>query len=508
MKHNSILELIGGTPLVRLTSFVRPEVNLWGKVEAFNPMGSVKDRMALGMIEAAEQNGELKPGQTVIEATSGNTGIGLAMVCASKGYPLVVVMPENFSIERRKLLRFLGARVVLTPAAEKGSGMVRKAEELADEHGFYLVRQFQNPANAETHYRTTGREILAEFIGESLDAFVTGFGTGGTLLGTARALRQASPATRIIVAEPDNCPVLASGIPQARDFSGRITDSHPQFRPHLMQGWSPDFVSDLTQAAVDEELIDEIVRVNGHHSLEVTRQLAQREGIFSGTSAGATLSAAIAVAEDARDSCNIVVMLPDTGERYLSTPLFADICQDMNEEELALSNSTVGCRFGVVNEAAPPPSRGKTEVDSGKIVYQHPRTSADTSAINEDEQLMLSSIESSKVVMFSLEWCEFCWTLRKFFQAVGVSYRSIDLDSLEYQVEDLGVRMRSALSDHTGCRTIPQVFVGGEYVGGCLDVLAAYDDGRLDELFSRHKICVSQKKVSTDSLLPNWVQSA
>src|SRR5262245_47563091 len=242
-RYANILETIGDTPLVRLNKLAPPGVNVWVKVESFNPMGSVKDRMALAIIEDAERSGALKPGQTVVEATSGNTGIGLAMVCAQKGYPLVVTMAESFSIERRKLLRFLGAKVVLTPAGEKGTGMLAKAVELAKQHGWYLCRQFENEANADVHTRTTAQEILADFAGERLDYWVSGFGTGGTLKGVARGLKQASPVTRVVAAEPDNSQILGSGIPQPRDASGKPSESHPRFRPHLMQGWSPDFIS-------------------------------------------------------------------------------------------------------------------------------------------------------------------------------------------------------------------------------------------------------------------------
>ncbi|HET7524469.1 MAG TPA: PLP-dependent cysteine synthase family protein, partial [Burkholderiaceae bacterium] len=240
-RYDHILDTIGNTPLVRLNKLAPPGVNVYVKLESFNPLGSVKDRMARAVIEHAERTGELKPGQTVIEATSGNTGIGLAMVCAQKGYPLVVTMAESFSVERRKLLRFMGAKVVLTPAAEKGTGMLNKAIELAQAHGWYLCRQFENDANADVHTRTTAQEILADFAGEPLHAFVSGFGTGGTLLGVARGLKAADRSIRVVAAEPDNSPILSSGVAQPRDASGRPTASHPHFRPHLMQGWSPDF---------------------------------------------------------------------------------------------------------------------------------------------------------------------------------------------------------------------------------------------------------------------------
>jgi UrcA family protein len=264
-RYANILETIGNTPLVKLNKLAPPGVNVYVKVESFNPMGSVKDRMARAIIERAEQTGALKPGQTVIEATSGNTGIGLAMVCAQKGYPLVVTMAESFSIERRKLLRFLGAKVVLTPASEKGSGMLAKAVELAEKHGWYLCRQFENEANADVHSRTTAREIIADFAGEQLDYFVSGFGTGGTLKGVARTLKKAMPATKIIAAEPDNSPVLGSGIPQRRRADGTPSESHPHFRPHLMQGWAPDFISRLTEDAVAAGYVDEIEPLTGRH---------------------------------------------------------------------------------------------------------------------------------------------------------------------------------------------------------------------------------------------------
>jgi cysteine synthase A len=344
-RYQNILETIGDTPIIRLNKLAPPGVNVHVKVESFNPMGSVKDRMARAIIEDAERTGALKPGQTVIEATSGNTGIGLAMVCAQKGYPLVVTMAESFSIERRKLLRFFGARVVLTPAAEKGSGMLAKAVELAETHGWFLCRQFENPANADAHARTTAREILDDFAHQRLDYFVTGFGTGGTLNGVARTLRRARPDTRIIAAEPDNSPVLGSRIPQNRDTAGGPAGSHPMFRPHLMQGWAPDFISTLTEQAVEAGLIDEIVPVSGNDALRLSRELARQEGIFCGTSSGATLAAALHVAQRAPAGANILCMLPDTGERYLSTPLFEGIGESMTAEEWEVSRSTPLCRF-------------------------------------------------------------------------------------------------------------------------------------------------------------------
>src|SRR5882724_12706392 len=283
-RYANILETIGNTPIVKLNRLAPPGINVYVKIEAFNPMGSVKDRMARAIIERAQQSGALKPGQTVNEATSGNTGIGLAMVCAQKGYPLVVTMSESFSIERRKMLRFLGARVVLTPASEKGSGMLAKAVELAHTHGWFLCRQFENEANADVHSRTTAQEIMADFAAERLDYWVSGFGTGGTLKGVARVLRKESPMTRIIATEPDNAQVLGSGIPQPRNADGSPAASHPRFRPHLMQGWAPDFISRLTEDAVAAGHVDEILPVAGAEALRLARELARQEGIFVGTS--------------------------------------------------------------------------------------------------------------------------------------------------------------------------------------------------------------------------------
>lgn len=345
--YSSILETVGNTPVVKINNIAPEGVNLYAKIEAFNPMGSVKDRLALGIIEAAEQSGALKPGQTVIEATSGNTGIGLAMVCAQKGYPLVVTMAESFSIERRKLMRFLGAKVVLTPAAKKGSGMYAKAVELAEKHGWFLCRQFENEANADFHSRTTAREILNDFADEKLDYWVTGYGTGGTLKGVSRVLKQESPDTRIVVCEPASAALISSKKPQQFDEQGNPV-SHPSFQPHPMQGWTPDFISKLTNDSVGADMIDLLLTVTGDEALRCSRALAQQEGIFVGISAGGTLAAALEVAKQAPKGSSILCMLPDTGERYLSTPLFADIVAEMNEEELALSESTPGCRFEVV----------------------------------------------------------------------------------------------------------------------------------------------------------------
>ena len=343
--HENILGTIGNTPVIKINKLAPAGVNLYVKNEAFNPMGSVKDRLALGIIEDAEKSGELKPGQTVIEATSGNTGIGLAMVCAQKGHPLVVTMAESFSVERRKLMRFLGARVVLTPAPLKGSGMVQKAKELAVKNGWFLTRQFENESNADMHSRTTAPEILAAFEGKKLDYWVTGYGTGGTLKGVARVLKESSPETKIVVSEPEVASLLGSGVEQKRNEDGSPSESHPNWTPHPMQGWTPDFIPKLTSDAMESEGDKTIVTVAAPRAMECSRNLAQQEGIFVGISSGATLAAALEIAESAPQGSNILAMLPDTGERYLSTPLFEHIGAEMTEEEQELSASTPACQF-------------------------------------------------------------------------------------------------------------------------------------------------------------------
>jgi cysteine synthase A len=339
-KFDSILGTVGNTPVVKIGKLTPPGVNLYVKIEAFNPLGSVKDRLALGVIEDAERRGELKPGQTVIEATSGNTGIGLAMVCAQKGYPLVVTMAESFSVERRKLMRFLGAKVVLTPAAQRATGMVNKAIELAQAHGWFLTRQFENEANADMHSRTTAREIINDFAGERLDYWVTGFGTGGTLKGVARVLAKERPETKIVVCEPADAPMLTSKSPQQRNADGTPAAGHPAWKPHPMQGWSPDFVPKLTGDAIAMNVIHKILTIPGPEAMSWSKQLAQKEGIFVGITAGGTFAGAIQVCQEAPQGSAVLCMLPDTGERYLSTPLFADIPAEMTEEELKIAKST------------------------------------------------------------------------------------------------------------------------------------------------------------------------
>lgn len=342
-RYANILETIGNTPVVRINRLAPPDVNLYVKVEAFNPLGSVKDRLALGVIEDAERTGQLKPGQTVIEATSGNTGIGLAMVCAQKGYPLVVTMAETFSIERRRLMRFLGAKVILTPASARAVGMVNKTVELAETHGWFYTRQFENEANADMHSRTTAKEILEDFKGERLDYWVTGFGTGGTLKGVARVLASERPETKVVVCEPEDAPLLSSGIEQQRNPDGSASAAHPSWKPHPMQGWSPDFVAKLAGDAVASKTISQVLRIAGPDAIRCSKELARKEGIFVGISSGGTFAGALRVAAEAPKGSTILCMLPDTGERYLSTPLFADITIDMTEEEIAISHSTPNC---------------------------------------------------------------------------------------------------------------------------------------------------------------------
>jgi cysteine synthase len=305
MIYNNILETIGNTPIVKLNRLAPDHVNFYVKVESFNPLASVKDRLAIAIIEDAEKSGALKPGQTVIEATSGNTGIALAMVCAVKGYPFVAVMVETFSVERRKIMKALGAKVVLTPAAEKGTGMVKKAEALARKNDWFLTKQFENPANPAYHRNTTAPEILRDFAGRDLDYFVSGYGTGGTITGVGEVLKVARPNIKVIGSEPEVAALL-----QGHDWS-----------PHKIQGWTPDFIPEV----INTEIIDDVVSVSDDEAKEHALQLAQKEGIFVGLSAGATLAAALKTAETAPQGSNFLIMLPDTGERYLSTFLFSDI---------------------------------------------------------------------------------------------------------------------------------------------------------------------------------------
>ncbi|MCG7520777.1 cysteine synthase A [Ruegeria sp. Ofav3-42] len=338
--YDSVLDTIGDTPCIRINRIAPAHVKVYVKFEAFNPAGSVKDRLALNIIEAAERDGRLNPGQTVVEATSGNTGIGLAMVCAAKGYPLVVTMADSFSVERRRLMRFLGAKVVLTPRAQKGFGMYTKAKELAEQNGWFLASQFETAANADIHETTTAREILGDFENERLDYWVTGYGTGGTVSGVARVLRKERPDTKIILTEPSNAAIVSSGYVNTRNENNQPTESHPNFEPHPIQGWTPDFIPWVLQEAIDNQYYDEMIPVPGSDGIEWSRRLASEEGIFTGISGGSTFAVAMKMAEQAPQGAVLLVMLPDTGERYLSTPLFDGIEEDMTEEERAISMST------------------------------------------------------------------------------------------------------------------------------------------------------------------------
>ena len=312
MIYDSILHTIGRTPIVRVNHIAPQHVTIYVKCEFFNPLSSVKDRLAIAIIEDAEKSGALQPGQTVVEATSGNTGIALAMVCAAKGYPFVAVMVETFSIERRKIMRMLGAKVLLTPAAERGSGMVRKAEELSKKHGWFLARQFENPANPAYHRQTTGPEILSDFAGKRLDFFVSGWGTGGTLTGAGEMIRLARPDVRIVATEPAGAALLSGG----------------EFKPHKIQGWTPDFVPKVLNRSVPHEIIP----VTDDESIAASRALAGREGIFCGISSGGNFAAALKVAEKAPEGSVILTMLADTAERYLSTVLFEGIAEGSDPE--------------------------------------------------------------------------------------------------------------------------------------------------------------------------------
>lgn len=344
--YDSILDTMGNTPCIRINRLAPDNVTIYVKAEFFNPASSVKDRLAINILEAAERDGTLKPGQTVVEATSGNTGVGLAMACAAKGYPLVVTMADSFSVERRQVMRYLGAKVVLTPRAEKGFGMYQKAKELAEQNGWFLARQFETDANADIHENTTAREVVADFEGSRLDMIVTGYGTGGTVSGLGRVLRSARPDTKIILSEPANAQLVGSGTPQERGADNGPSASHPAFEPHPIQGWTPDFIPSVLQEAIDGDYYDELIPVAGAEGIKWAQQLAAKEGIFTGISGGSTFAIAMQLAEQAEPGSVILAMLPDTGERYLSTPLFEPFGAEMNEEETAISKSTPGFQMG------------------------------------------------------------------------------------------------------------------------------------------------------------------
>ncbi|WP_299407269.1 PLP-dependent cysteine synthase family protein [uncultured Roseobacter sp.] len=344
--YSSVLDTVGNTPTIRINNLAPAGVELYVKAEFFNPAASVKDRLALNIIEAAERAGTLKPGQTVVEATSGNTGIGLAMVCAQKGYPLVVTMADSFSVERRKLMRMLGAKVVLTPRAEKGFGMYRKAVELAEANGWFLACQFETSANADMHEATTAQEILGDFEGKRLDYIVTGYGTGGTVTGLARVLRKERPETKIILTEPANAQLVGSGIVQERGENGAPAVSHSAFEPHPIQGWTPDFIPAVLQEGLDKDCYDQLLPVAGPDGIAWAQKLASQEGILTGISGGSTFAVSQEIAKTAPEGAVILCMLPDTGERYLSTPMFEGIAEDMDDDETAISKSTPGYQMG------------------------------------------------------------------------------------------------------------------------------------------------------------------
>jgi len=491
-KYDDILQTVGDTPVVRLRQLEPAGRRLYAKVEAFNPMGSVKDRLALGIIEDAEKNGRLKPGQTVIEATSGNTGIGLAMVCARKGYPLVLVMAESFSVERRKLMRFLGAKVVLTPAGERGMGMLGKAKELADEHGWFLCRQFDNEANADIHSATTAREILADFDGDRLDYFVTGFGTGGTLKGVARVLKTERPEVRIAACEPENSQMMASGLRQPFSPDGVPTSTHPSFRTHLMQGWAPDFIPKLAEDARD--WVDAFVPVDSAEAIRTSIDLARREGVFTGITGGATLAAAIRLCAEAEDGTTVLCLLPDTGERYLSTPLFADIDEEMGAEELAISRSTPNHRFDRPIQPAP------------EMACE--REPAEFSPAAESLIDRALADRPERVVMFGLTYCEFCWAVAKLLKVAGIPFETINLDGSELLVDDMGGKIRHALAARTNSVTMPQVFVASEFIGGCEETLDEFQSGRLQERLAEAGIEYDrEREVDIKAVLPSWLHT-
>lgn len=459
--HASITQTVGETPIVKLQRMAPEGINVFVKCESENPGGSVKDRLALGVIEWAEKEGYLKPGQTVVEASSGNTGIGLAMVCAARGYPLVVVMSESFSIERRKLMRFLGAKVVLTNPAHKGTGMVIKAKELADKHGWYWPNQFENEANSWIHSVTTGPEIVDAFEAEktSLDHFVCAYGTGGTLRGVGECLRKRSPGTKIHVCEPNNAPMLHSGIKTEYPKDGSPSTSfdlaHPVWRPHLLQGWAADFIPELVSKAVESEYVDELMHADGNEAMQTCKDLATKEGIFTGTSGGGILSCALDLAKKVPSGSSILAILPDTGERYLSTPLFDGIPADMTEEEKEIAEST---------PSTPPPPPGLPGVLPEAVDF--------VEKVNSD----------NKVVIWSLQYCEFCWTLCKLLDRIKVPYKIISIDSFEYAADQMGNKYRAALCEKTDCKTFPQFFVDGKFIGGAADACIMWKKGTLQPI--------------------------
>jgi cysteine synthase A len=341
----SVLDTVGDTPAIRINNLAPKNVTIYVKAEYFNPGSSVKDRLALNIIEEAERSGALRPNQTIVEASSGNTGIGLAMVCAQKGYPLVVTMPDSFSVERRKLMRMFGAKVVLTPRAQKAYGAYCKAIELAEANRWFLARQFETKANADIHETTTAREIINDFAGTRLDWFVSGYGTGGTIVGIARVLRRERPETRIVLSEPASAQMIGSKVAQERTPDGAPSASHPSWRPHTIEGWAPDFIPLVLQEGIDSSFYDEVIPVAAADGVEWARALAKKEGILTGISGGSTFAAALQIAHTAPAGSVILCMLPDTGERYLSSALFDGIEAEMTDEERELSQSTPSAQY-------------------------------------------------------------------------------------------------------------------------------------------------------------------
>ena len=339
MIYSNILKTIGNTPSVKVKNISINNTNIYVKAEFFNPASSVKDRLAISIIENAEKNGTIEKGQTVVEATSGNTGIGLAMVCAAKNYPLVVTMPDSASIERRKLMRFLGAKVILTPASEGGTGAYDVAKRLVHKNNWFFARQFENEDNANIHEETTGIEIYNDFKEIGLDYWVSGYGTGGTFTGVSRTLRKKLPNTKLILTEPDVAQLIASDREQNRNDDGSASESHPSWNPHPIQGWTTDFIPLVLQESIDKKYYDELIPVSGDDGLFWSHELAKKEGIITGVSGGSTFAIAVAVAKKAKKGSNILCMLPDTAERYMSSILFDSIKSEMNDDEKKLLNS-------------------------------------------------------------------------------------------------------------------------------------------------------------------------
>ena len=339
MNYKSILDTIGNTPVFKVQNISINNINLYVKAEYFNPASSVKDRLAVSIIENAENKGLLEPGNTVVEVTSGNTGIGLAMVCAAKNYPLVVTMPDSASIERRKLMRFLGAKVLLTPAAEGGTGAYKKAKDLVEKNNWFFARQFETEDNPAIHESTTAREIYDDFKDIGLDYWVSGYGTGGTFTGVSRYLKEKMPNTKLILTEPDVAQLVGSNTKQSRNDVGSGAKGHPEWNPHPIQGWTTDFIPLVLQESIDNNYFDELIPVSGEDGIFWANELAKKEGIITGVSGGSTFAVAVAVAKKASPNSNILCMLPDTAERYMSSVLFDEINTEMNDDELSIFNS-------------------------------------------------------------------------------------------------------------------------------------------------------------------------